>query len=111
LTHNCNNQYFVSIFWEKSEEETNITNLQKVIWRTIDSYIPEYNFNKAKLELIKEFGEQKIIKKLNFNTIINIFKNSNFPKNIDWITSAYIIITPILALYGIFALDFNYRTW
>lgn len=42
--------------------------------------------------------------------IKNILLNHEYPE-LDWIVSTFLIITPILALYGILTVPFNWKTY
>lgn len=103
LTNNANHAYSIKLKWEDDSNGPNSFS------ETISSIVPTYNFTNAKEELQKKYREKIETISLNFETLRKIIFENDI--KIDWVVTSFLIITPILGLYGVFTCDFNWKTY
>eukprot|EP01080_Neovahlkampfia_damariscottae_P012360 gene12360-6028_t len=106
LCNECYNVYSFKLK-ELSENETIVAQGEKLKER-ISELVPSYNFSKVKNELQKKMGEKYETLYLNFEILKNFFKND---PQIDWTITLFLLITPIMAIYGIVTTPFNWKTY
>ena len=73
----------------------------------ISSFVPNYNLTKAKEVIKQKYIELQSIS-FNFDMIHKMFNNE---AKISWVVTIFVIVTPILGIYGILTTPFIWKTY